>query len=105
MTRKEFEALRQSIEREKFEGDYADPITYGLQRALFEKRKFKRLITAARSVKLQTAKTKAEQWRRQLERAEQSHTRFLKLQKELRMLRPHLLPSLNVESAASRQQP
>jgi hypothetical protein len=91
MTRKEFEALRQSIEREKFDGDYSDPITYGIQRAVFEKRKLQRLIQAAKAVKLQTARTKVEQWKRQLERANQSHQRFLKLQKELRMLRPHVI--------------
>jgi hypothetical protein len=87
MTRKEFEKLRLSIESEKFNEDHADPMTYGVQRAAFEKEKFKRLIAAARQVPMQTARTKLEQWKRQLERASRSQSRFEKLREEMRSTR------------------
>ncbi len=44
MTRKEFEKVRIALEGEKFQEDFADPIHYGIQRAAFEKEKFKKLI-------------------------------------------------------------
>jgi hypothetical protein len=87
MTRKEFENLRMSIESEKFLGDCSDPITYGIERALFEKEKFRRLIATAKQVDMQTARTKLEQWKRQLERAGQSQQRFEKIRDELRASR------------------
>ena len=91
MTRKEFEKLRISIENEKFLGDCSDPISYGVERAVFEKEKFKRLIAAAKKVNMQTARTKLEQWKRQLERANQSQVRFEKLRDEIRSMRPDFL--------------
>jgi hypothetical protein len=83
MTRKEFEKLRMSIEEQDFSGDYADPIEYGIQRAAFEKRKFQKLIAAARRVNCRTTQTKGEQWRRQLEKAQHSYERFKELRKEI----------------------
>ena len=83
MTRKEFEKLRISIEDQDFLGNYTDPIEYGIQRTAFEKRKFLKLIAAARRVNCRTTRTKAEQWQRQLERAQHSYERFKELQKEI----------------------
>jgi hypothetical protein len=89
MTRKEFERIRLEIEGEKFIGDCSDPIDYGIQRAAFEREKFKRLIAAARQVPMQTARTKMEQWKRQLERATQSQERFEKIRAEIQTVRPN----------------
>ncbi|HWD20055.1 MAG TPA: hypothetical protein VHB20_12330 [Verrucomicrobiae bacterium] len=83
MTRKEFEKVRLALEGEKFQDDFTDPIHYGIQRAAFEKEKFKRLIAAARQVNMQTARTKMEQWKRQLEKATQSQERFERLRDEI----------------------
>jgi hypothetical protein len=91
MTRKEFERVRIGIESEKFSGDCSDPIAYGIQRAEFERQKFKRLIAAARQVPMQTARTKMEQWKRQLERATQSQERFQKIRDEIREVRPNFI--------------
>lgn len=91
MTRKEFEKLRLSIESQKFLGDSSDPIAYGVERAAFEKGKFKRLIAAARQVKMQTARTKLLQWKRQLERANQSQVRFEKLRQEIKTMQPNIV--------------
>jgi|GEM_PF-1759816 len=87
MTLKEFEKLRLSIERVKFVGDSSNPITYGIERAVFEKEKFKKLIAAAKPMEMKMARTKLELWKRQLERANQSHARFKKIQDEIRAMR------------------
>jgi hypothetical protein len=89
MTRKEFERIRLGIESERFIGDCSDPIDYGIQRAAFERDKFKRLIAAARQVPMQTARTKMEQWKRQLERATLSQQRFEKIRAEIQTVRPN----------------
>jgi hypothetical protein len=83
MTRKQFEKFRLTVEKEQFRGDCLDPISYGIQRALFEKRKFKRLIAAAAKVTGQTVQTKRQQWARQLQRAIMSQERFERLRREL----------------------
>ena len=83
MTRKEFEKLRLNIEGEKFQEDFTDPISYGIQRAAFEREKFMKLIAAAQEVDMQTARTKMEQWKRQLERATQSQQRFERLRDDI----------------------
>jgi hypothetical protein len=83
MTRKEFEKLRLAIEGEKFQENFSDPLSYGLQRAAFERGKFQRLITAAQGINLQTTRAKMEQWKRQLERATQSQQRFQRLRDEV----------------------
>lgn len=93
MTRKEFERIRIEIESEKFRGDCTDPIVYGIQRAAFEREKFKRLIAAARQVPMQTARTKLEQWKRQLERATESQQRFQKIRDEIEKVRPAFFAS------------
>jgi hypothetical protein len=84
MTRKEFEKIRLAIEGEKFQEDCADPIIYGIERAAFEQDKFQRLIAVARQVNMQTARTKLEQWKRQLERAGQSKARFERMRDEVK---------------------
>jgi capsule polysaccharide modification protein KpsS len=89
MTRKEFERIRIEIEGEKFSGDCSDPIAYGIERAAFEREKFKRLIAAARQVPMQTARAKLAQWKRQLERATQSQERFQKIRDEIKNVRPN----------------
>ena len=100
MTRKEFEKLRLSIESEKFLGDCSDPITYGIERAAFEKDKFTRLIAAAKQVDMQTARTKLEQWKRQLERASKSQVRFEKIRDEIRAMRPNYMAAVRREEMA-----
>ena len=82
MTRKEFERLRISIEGKVFFGDYTNPLEYGIQRAAFEKKKFQILISAAQKVNMRTTRAKAEQWRRQLEKAQHSYDRFKALKEE-----------------------
>lgn len=84
MTRKEFEKIRLAIESEKFQDDCTDPVTYGIQRATFERKKFERLIEAAKQVNMQTARTKLEQWKRQLQRADQTRARFERIRDEIR---------------------
>jgi hypothetical protein len=105
MTRKEFERIRIEIESEKFNGDTSDPIVYGIERAAFEREKFKRLIAAARKVPMQTARTKMEQWKRQLERATQSQQRFQKIRDEIQKVRPNFVvtPPKESESHATAQ--
>ena len=102
MTRKEFEKLRMSIEEEDFCGNYTDPIEFGIQRAAFEKQKFQKLIAAARRVNCRTTKTKGEQWRRQLERAQHSYDRFKELQKEIDAAKIHIdissIPAANSQN-------
>lgn len=93
MTRKEFEKLRLSIEEENFFGNYANPIDYGIQRASFEKKKFQKLISAARKVDFKTTRAKAKQWQRQLVRAEQSYERFKGLQKEIEAAKLKVRPA------------
>jgi len=90
MTRKEFEKFRMSIEEQDFFGNYTDPIEYGIQRAAFEQKKFQKLIAAARKVNMRTTRAKAEQWQRQLERAEHSYERFKELQREIDAAKIHV---------------
>jgi hypothetical protein len=108
MTRKEFERIRIEIESEKFHGDCTDPIEYGIERASFERQKFKRLIAAARQVPMQTARTKMEQWKRQLERATESQQRFQKIRDEIKKVRPAFFSgqrSVESDAASTEQAP
>lgn len=100
MTRKEFEKIRLAIESEKFQEDFTDPITYGIQRAAFEREKFLRLIAAARQVNMQTARTKMEQWKRQLERATQSQERFERLREEIGQSSGHVVSAASASAAS-----
>jgi hypothetical protein len=106
MTRKEFEKLRLSIEEENFFGNYANPIDYGIQRAAFEKRKFQKLISVARKVDFKTTRAKAKQWKRQLDRAEQSYERFKGLRKEIEAAKLQVRPApISPGEASNRLRP
>jgi len=84
MTRKEFEKLRFAIESEKFQDNFSDPVSYGIQRAAFEREKFTKLIAAGQEVmNMQTTRAKMEQWKRQLARATQSQERFERLREDI----------------------
>ena len=88
MTRQEFENIRVSMERERFLGDISDPIIYGLGRSIFERRKFEKLITAAKQVEqvdMVTVRKKLEKWNRQLERAKEKQLHFEKLCYEIHL--------------------
>ena len=91
MTRKEFERLRVLIESEEFVGDSSDPITYGIQRAEFDRNRLTRLIDAANQVRPQPVQTRVEQWKRQLARTTQSRARFEKIREEIHRMRPVFL--------------
>ncbi len=78
MTRKEFEKLRVEIESSKFKSVEVNPISFGIQRLLFEKEKLKQLIKAAESIPMKTTLAKAARYKRKLERANAS---LLRLQK------------------------
>jgi len=54
-----------------------------MERALFECEKFKQLIAAAEKLNLLTAKAKAKQWKRQLERSTRTYERLRKLRQEM----------------------
>ena len=83
MTRKEFEKLRVEIEAQKFQSVQMDPITYGIQRLLFEKAKFKKLIAAAEAIPMKTTRAKAERWKRKMVRADESLVRLQKTKTEM----------------------
>jgi hypothetical protein len=83
MTRKEFEKVRLAIEGEKFQNNFSDPVSYGIERAAFDCEKFKKLIAAAQEVNMQTTRAKMEQWKRQLQRATVSQQRFERLREEI----------------------
>ena len=83
MTRKEFEKLRVEIEAQKFHSVQLDPIAYGIQRLLFEKEKFKKLIAAAEAIPMKTTRAKAERWKRKLQRAEGSLLRLQNMKEEM----------------------
>ena len=83
MTRKEFEKLRVEIEAQKFQSVQLDPIAYGIQRLLFEKEKFKKLIAAAEAIPMKTTQAKAERWKRKLQRAEGSLVRLRGIKEEM----------------------
>ncbi|MDB6029376.1 MAG: hypothetical protein JWM68_5599 [Verrucomicrobiales bacterium] len=83
MTRKEFEKLRVEIEAQKFQSVQLDPISYGIQRLLFEKEKFKKLIVAAEAIPMKTTRAKAERWKRKLVRADTSLLRLQKVKEEM----------------------
>jgi hypothetical protein len=83
MTRKEFEKLRVEIEAQKFQSVQLDPIGYGIQRLLFEREKFKKLIAAAEAIPMKTTRAKAERWKRKLQRADTSLLRLQKIKEEM----------------------
>lgn len=82
MRRTEFAKLRRAIEAEELRIDDSDPINYGLQRALFETEKLRKLIAAAEKFDMQSTRRKAAQWQRRLAKAEEAQRRFEQLKQE-----------------------
>ena len=76
MTINEFEKLKLLILGEQFPGTCSDPITYGMERAAFEVQKFQKLLDAAQEVDIPTVRSRMPAWKRQMEKARQSQTRF-----------------------------
>lgn len=87
MTLKEFRELELAIRSEKFESS-SETLTYGVERAIFEQQKLKKLIAAAQEVDAKTVRTKLASWQRQLQKAIQSQARFERMREEMRSSRP-----------------
>lgn len=83
MTYKEFKRQVFVIYNEPFVGMDNNPIEYGIQRALFEEKKLRRLIELADQTVFSTAKRKVAGWRRQLERVQQIKARLEMRKNEL----------------------
>ena len=98
MTRKEFEKLRVEIEAKKFRAVHLDPITFGIERLLFEKEKFNQLIAAAESIPMKTTHAKAERWKRKMKRADQTLVRLQRVKEEMAEKN---FPALPVKTPAS----
>src|SRR5687767_9946070 len=82
MRRTEFAKLRRAIEAEELRIDDSDPINYGLQRAIFETERLKKLIAAAEQFDMQSTRRKAAQWRRRLAKSLDAQQRFETLKLE-----------------------
>ena len=78
MTRKQFELLRQQIQRSRLIVDSSvDPMAYVLKRADANRQRLVQLLAAARTVKgSKTVQRKAAAWERQLKRLEILSTRL-----------------------------
>ena len=83
MTRKEFVKVKLSIEGERFEPKDFGPLTYGIQRSLFEQQKLEKLISAAEKVDGKTAQAQAARWKRKLQKIQRSQMNLEKLRKEI----------------------
>jgi hypothetical protein len=92
MTRKEFEAYRLSVEKEKFSKSVSDPIAYGIERTIFRKQKLKKLIDAGKNIDSRTVKAKVERWKRQLNRLDLSQEHLTELRKDLTASRLDIRP-------------
>lgn len=68
MNFKEFKQESLKIALEQFESKEFHPLDFGIQRALFEEQRLRRLIELAEHVDSLTVKRKAAGWRRQLEK-------------------------------------
>jgi hypothetical protein len=100
MTASEFDKIRLPIEKEKFVTDVCDPISYAIERSLFDQEKLKRLIAAARQVEGKLARMKIEKWQRMLQRAEQSREHLEERRAELRASKPMLFDAYRQAQAA-----
>ena len=83
MTRKEFEAFRLSVEKEKFTQLASDPIEYGIQRIEFRRQKLKKLINAGKGIDSRTIQAKIARWKRQLDRLGKSESRLNDLKTDI----------------------
>jgi hypothetical protein len=94
LSQKEFDRLRRDIEAEELLNEYGTPILYGVERAVFEQQKYKRLIAVARRYQIPSARKQQRQWMKQLECARKAEARFQKLRTDIRSNRPDFLRSL-----------
>ena len=94
LSEKEFERLRRNIEGQELLNEYGIPIAYGVERAIFEQEKFKRLIAVAHQAHTRSARKQLRQWVRQLECARRAQLRFQKLRDAIRANRPDFLSAL-----------
>lgn len=71
MTPKEFDKVRLSIQKERYQGEFDNPFSFAIARAEFEQRRFLRLIAEAQKVVNPTriVQSKIAQWKRQYDRA------------------------------------
>jgi hypothetical protein len=83
LTRREFVNLKLTIEQQKFEPTDLGPLSYGIQRAYFERTKLEKLISAAERVEGKTAQAQADRWRRKLQKIEESQGKLQRLKEEL----------------------
>lgn len=83
MNRKEFVKLKLSIESERFQPTDLGPLSYGIQRSLFEQGKLEKLIAAAEKVEGKTAHAQAERWKRKLQKIQKSQSNLEKLRHEI----------------------
>ncbi len=83
MTLQEFERCRLGLEREKFRGELADPLNFGIDRAQFEKNRLQKLIELGKGVRSKTVQAKIDRWKRQLRRVNVSINRLGKLKAEI----------------------
>jgi hypothetical protein len=68
MNFKEFKQRSLQISLEPFQSKEFHPLDFGIQRALFEEQRLRRLIDLATQVDSLTVKRKAAGWQRQLEK-------------------------------------
>lgn len=94
LSQKEFDRLRRTLEAQQLLDEYGAPILYGVERAIFEQQKYKRLLAVARKVQSPTARRQRQLWMRQLECARQAQARFQKLRDDIRSNRVNFLESL-----------
>ncbi|MGZ4962207.1 MAG: hypothetical protein ACXWIU_16035 [Limisphaerales bacterium] len=94
LSQREFDRLRRKIEDQEFIDEYGVPIPYGVERAIFEQQKYKRLIAVARQTQTPPARKQRQLWLRQLECARRAQTRFQKLRENIRAGCPDFLQSL-----------
>ena len=83
MTFIQFKRQVTGILQEKFVSQEFSPLKYGIERAVFEERKLKRLISAAEQADCLTAQRRKQAWLRQLEKTGQNRSRLEKMQQEI----------------------
>ena len=76
MNFKEFKQQSLKISLEPFESKEFHPLDFGIQRALFEEERLRRLIELAEQVESLTVKRRAAGWRRQLEKTKSVRNRL-----------------------------
>lgn len=87
MTLQEFERHRLGLEREKFHGELGNPLNFGMDRALFEKKRLQHLIDLGRGVPSKTVQAKVQRWKRQMHRVDASIKHLEKIKEEIEQAR------------------